>query len=139
MDKILKKPLWIIQMLISKHYFSRKKRTKHYAGHMMNIHPSLLPDYKGLNTHQRVLDDNQTLHGASVHFVSNELDGGPVLLQASVPVYETDTAETLANRVHEKEHVIYPLAVKWFAENRIELQDEVIYLDGSELNKPRTL
>lgn len=108
----------------------------HYNGRMLNIHPSLLPDYKGLNTHQRVLDDEQTTHGASVHFVSNELDGGPVIIQASVPVYTDDTPETLAARVLEKEHQIYPMAVKWFADNRIQLQGQKVFLDGAPLEQP---
>ena len=92
---------------------------KHYAGRLLNIHPSLLPKYKGLNTHQRVLDAGDKEHGCSVHFVTPELDDGPVILQATVPVKENDTAETLAARVHEEEHRIYPEAIRLFAENKL--------------------
>lgn len=92
---------------------------EHYLHKMMNIHPSLLPKYKGLNTHQRVIDANESEHGCSVHFVTPELDDGPVILQASVPVEQNDTAETLASRVHEQEHKLYPQAIRLFAENKI--------------------
>lgn len=91
----------------------------HYLQRMMNIHPSLLPKYKGLNTHQRVIDAGDKEHGCSVHFVTPELDDGPVILQATVEVKENDTAETLATRVHEQEHKIYPKAIRLFAENKI--------------------
>ena len=94
----------------------------HYLQRMMNIHPSLLPKYKGLNTHQRVIDAGDKEHGCSVHFVTPELDDGPVILQATVEVKENDTAETLAIRVHEQEHKIYPKAIQLFAENKIELK-----------------
>lgn len=93
----------------------------HYLQRMMNIHPSLLPKYKGLNTHQRVIDAGDKEHGCSVHFVTPELDDGPVILQAKVEVKENDTAETLAERVHEQEHRIYPEAIRLYAENKIEL------------------
>ena len=88
---------------------------RHYAGRMLNIHPSLLPRYKGLNTHQRAIDAGDRVHGCSVHFVTEELDDGPVVLQAEVPILEEDTAETLADRVHVQEHIIYPEAVRRFA------------------------
>lgn len=91
----------------------------HYSQKMMNIHPSLLPKYKGLNTHQRVIDAGEKEHGCSVHFVTPELDDGPVILQASIEVEENDNAETLAKRVHEQEHKIYPEAIRLFAENKI--------------------
>lgn len=94
----------------------------HYLQRMMNIHPSLLPKYKGLNTHQRAIDAGDKEHGCSVHFVTPELDDGPVILQATVEVKENDTAETLATRVHEQEHQIYPKAIRLFAENKIELK-----------------
>lgn len=87
----------------------------HYTGRMLNIHPSLLPKYKGLNTHQRAIDAGDKVHGCSVHFVTEELDDGPVLLQAEVPVLDGDTAESLAERVHVQEHIIYPEAVRRFA------------------------
>ena len=88
---------------------------RHYAGRMLNIHPSLLPKYKGLNTHQRAIEAGDKVHGCSVHFVTEALDDGPVVLQAEVPVLEDDTAETLADRVHVQEHIIYPEAVRRFA------------------------
>lgn len=93
---------------------------EHYSQKIMNIHPSLLPKYKGLNTHQRVLDAGDKEHGCSVHFVIPELDNGPVILQAKVLVKKNDTAETLASRVHQQEHLIYPEAIRMFAENKIQ-------------------
>ncbi|MEJ2141703.1 MAG: phosphoribosylglycinamide formyltransferase [Gammaproteobacteria bacterium] len=107
----------------------------HYAGRMINIHPSLLPRYQGLNTHQRVLDAKDTVHGASVHFVTPELDGGPVILQASVPIKENDTAESLAQRVHQVEHKIYPQVVKWFAEHRLQLDGDTVLFDNQEMTQ----
>lgn len=92
---------------------------EHYLHRMLNIHPSLLPKYKGLNTHQRVLDAGEKEHGCSVHFVTPELDDGPVILQAKIQVNEDDTAETLAARIHEQEHLIYPEAIKQYAENKL--------------------
>ena len=88
---------------------------RHYAGRMLNIHPSLLPRYKGLNTHQRAIEAGDKVHGCSVHFVTEALDDGPVVLQAEVPILEDDTAESLADRVHVQEHIIYPEAVRRFA------------------------
>ena len=96
---------------------------EHYTGRMMNIHPSLLPEYKGLNTHQRVLDAGEKEHGCSVHFVTPALDDGPVILQARVEVKENDTPESLAERVHAEEHRIYPEAIRLFAENKISLKN----------------
>ncbi|HZJ94812.1 MAG TPA: phosphoribosylglycinamide formyltransferase [Thiopseudomonas sp.] len=107
--------------------------TRHYARRLLNIHPSLLPKYKGLNTHQRALDAGDLEHGCSVHFVTEELDGGPVVIQASLPVYTNDTAEQLALRVHALEHQIYPLAVRWFAEGRLRLSAQGALLDGQPL------
>jgi len=92
---------------------------EHYSHKMMNIHPSLLPKYKGLNTHQRAIDAGDNEHGCSVHFVTPELDDGPVILQARVEIKDDDTADTLAARVHEQEHKIYPQAIRLFAENKI--------------------
>ncbi|MGL4612304.1 MAG: phosphoribosylglycinamide formyltransferase [Shewanella sp.] len=103
----------------------------HYLGRILNIHPSLLPKYTGLNTHQRAIAANDSEHGASVHFVTSELDAGPVILQAKVPIYEDDTAELLAARVHEQEHAIYPLVVKWFSQQRLKLHEGQAYLDGT--------
>lgn len=105
----------------------------HYAGRMINIHPSLLPKYQGLNTHQRALDAGEKQHGASVHFVTPELDSGPVILQAIVPVKENDNADSLAKRVHEAEHIIYPQVVRWFAEHKLKLQDETVLFDNSAI------
>lgn len=94
---------------------------QHYQGKLLNIHPSLLPKYQGLNTHQRAIDAGDKEHGVSVHFVTEELDGGPVILQAKVPVFEGDTSDDLAARVHEQEHRIYPLVVKWLCQNRLSM------------------
>ena len=102
----------------------------HYMGKMINIHPSLLPKYTGLNTHQRAIDAQDEEHGASVHFVIPELDAGPIILQAKVPVYSDDDAESLAERVHEQEHAIYPLVVKWFSLGRLVMKQGQAYLDG---------
>jgi len=106
----------------------------HYHGQLINIHPSLLPKYQGLNTHQRVLEAGDTHHGASVHFVIPKLDAGPLILQAEVPIHRDDTAVTLAQRVHSQEHIIYPLVIKWFAEGRIKMTGNKTYKDGKELS-----
>ena len=111
----------------------------HYLGRMLNIHPSLLPAHTGLNTHQRALDAGDSQHGASVHFVTAELDGGPLIIQAAVPVQSTDDAQSLAARVLEQEHKIYPLAVQWFAEGRLQLRDHHACLDGKVLTQPLQL
>ena len=95
---------------------------QYYSQKMMNIHPSLLPKYKGLNTHQRALDAGEKEHGCSVHFVTTELDDGPVILQATVSIEDNDTAETLATRVHQQEHRIYPEAIRLFAEKKLKLK-----------------
>ena len=109
----------------------------HYAGRMLNIHPSLLPRYQGLNTHQRVLDAGDEIHGVSVHFVTPELDGGPVILQAEVPVHAGDDAEALAERIHRQEHIIYPLVIRWFAEGRLRLAGDSVLLDGKPVEALR--
>ncbi|KAF1011885.1 MAG: Phosphoribosylglycinamide formyltransferase [Pseudomonas fluorescens] len=106
---------------------------RHYHGRLLNIHPSLLPKYKDLHTHQRALEAGDTEHGCSVHFVTEELDGGPLVVQAVVPVESADSAQTLAQRVHTQEHRIYPLAVRWFAEGRLILGDQGALLDGQLL------
>ena len=105
----------------------------HYAGRMLNIHPSLLPKYQGLNTHQRAIDNGDTEHGVSVHFVTEELDGGPVVLQAKVPVFPEDDADDLAEKVHEQEHRIYPLVINWFCQGRLTMKDGAACLDGNAL------
>lgn len=106
---------------------------RHYEGRLLNIHPSLLPKYKGMHTHQRALDAGDSEHGCSVHFVTEELDGGPLVVQAVVPVESDDSAHSLAQRVHTQEHRIYPLAVRWFAEGRLILGDQGALLDGQLL------
>ncbi|WP_264309934.1 phosphoribosylglycinamide formyltransferase [Pseudomonas putida] len=106
---------------------------RHYQGRLLNIHPSLLPKYKGLHTHRRALEAGDAEHGCSVHFVTEELDGGPLVVQAVVPVTSDDTAESLAHRVHHQEHQIYPLAVHWFAEGRLRLGEHGALLDGQPL------
>ena len=108
-----------------------------WHGRMLNIHPSLLPRYRGLHTHTRVLEAGDSLHGATVHFVTAELDGGPAMVQAQVPVRADDDPETLAARVLTREHQIYPLAVRWIAEGRARLgQDGRVLLDGEPLERP---
>lgn len=106
---------------------------RHYQGRLLNIHPSLLPKYKGLHTHQRALEARDAEHGCSVHFVTEELDGGPLVVQAAIPVQSDDTPETLAQRVHVQEHLIYPLATRWFAEGRLRLGEHGAMLDGEPL------
>lgn len=108
----------------------------HYQGRLLNIHPSLLPKFKGLQTHQRAVDAGEREHGASVHFVTPELDGGPVILQARVPVKPGDSAEQLAARVLLQEHRIYPEVIRWFAEGRLQLRDQQVWLDGKPLAQP---
>ena len=95
-----------------------------FRGKIINIHPSLLPKYPGLNTHQRVLEDKQSFHGATVHFVTEELDGGTIIAQDSVPVLSDDTVETLAARVLEREHILYPKVVESLAANKIQTKNE---------------
>lgn len=106
---------------------------RHYQGRLLNIHPSLLPRYKGLHTHQRALEAGDREHGCSVHFVTEELDGGPLVVQAVVTVESDDSAHSLAQRVHTQEHRIYPLAVRWFAEGRLVLGEQGALLDGQLL------
>lgn len=105
----------------------------HYEGKLFNIHPSLLPRYPGLHTHQRAIDNGDAEAGASVHFVVPELDAGPLIIQAAVPVLPGDTADTLAHRVLAKEHIIYPMAIRWFLENRLRLCPNGAELDHTLL------
>lgn len=105
----------------------------HFAGRILNIHPSLLPKYPGTNTHQRVLDAGDQEHGVSIHFVTEDLDGGPIVAHAKVVVTDSDTADSLANKVHEKEHLIYPHVVSWFAAQRLHLRDGRVWLDDKPL------
>ncbi len=109
---------------------------EHYKHRLINIHPSLLPKYKGLNTHQQAIENNETEHGASVHYVNAELDSGPVVIQVVVPVLKNDSKETLAQRVLNEEHHIYPIAIKMHCENRITFDQDQIQLDGKALTQP---
>lgn len=106
---------------------------QHFRGRLLNIHPSLLPKYPGLHTHQRALDNGDTEAGATVHFVTEELDGGPAILQAPVPILPGDDAATLARRVLAQEHRIYPRAARWFAQGRLRLEGDRACLDGTPL------
>jgi phosphoribosylglycinamide formyltransferase-1 len=107
-----------------------------YLGRMFNIHPSILPAYRGLHTHRRVLADRGKWHGASVHFVTPELDGGPAVLQSRVRVRPDDTEDTLSARVQATEYIIYPRVLGWFARGRLTWQDEAAWLDGRRLDRP---
>ncbi len=106
---------------------------KRYQGQILNIHPSLLPAYPGTNTHQRVLDAGEKEHGVSVHFVTEELDGGPVIFQESIKIASVDTVESLAAKIHNLEYDIYPEVVSWFAAGRLRLESDKAYLDGQLL------
>ena len=101
----------------------------HFLGKVLNIHPSLLPKYPGLHTHQRALDAGDKVHGVSVHFVTPELDGGPIIAQKQIEVYCDDDANSLAKRLLKEEHIIYPKVVKWFTGGRLTLKDNAAYLD----------
>jgi phosphoribosylglycinamide formyltransferase 1 len=107
--------------------------TRHYCARMLNIHPSLLPKYQGLNTHQRALEAGDSEHGVTVHFVTPELDGGPNVIQAVVPINSGDTVDSLAKKVQLQEHVIYPLAVNWFAQKRLSMDKHNSVLDNEVL------
>jgi len=107
-----------------------KEFIDHYAGRLINIHPSLLPAFPGLHTHERALAAGVKEHGATVHFVTCEVDGGPIIVQARVPVRVDDTPQSLAHRVLMEEHRIYPLAIRWYAEGRLRLSDGKVLLDG---------
>ena len=112
----------------------------HYRGRMLNIHPSLLPEFPGLDTHQRAIDAGKQEHGASVHFVTEDLDGGPVVMQARVAIRKDDNAASLGARVLEQEHRLYPQVIGWFADGRIFLDNSCrIYMDGKPLDQPAIL
>jgi phosphoribosylglycinamide formyltransferase, formyltetrahydrofolate-dependent len=102
----------------------------HYQGRLINIHPSLLPKYPGTNTHQRALDAGDSHHGATVHFVVPEGDAGPIIVQGQMSIYANDTAQSLQQRIHKIEHQIYPLAARWFAQNRLSVENDQVLLDG---------
>ena len=108
----------------------------HYAGRILNIHPALLPAYPGLDTHQRVLDAGETWHGSTVHFVTEELDGGPRVLQGKLRVDPNETADELCARVQSVEHKIYPEAANWFGQGRLEFRNGQAWLDGRRLVEP---
>lgn len=108
-------------------------------GKMLNVHPSLLPKFTGLNTHQRAIEAGEQRHGVSIHFVTEELDGGPVIAQAEVTVDPDDTPESLAEKVQEKEHMLYPIVIRWFCEGRIQLGPEGVLFDGEPLKNPLVL
>ncbi|MBL4711349.1 MAG: phosphoribosylglycinamide formyltransferase [Gammaproteobacteria bacterium] len=116
--------------ILSEHFIN------HYQHRLINVHPSLLPKYKGLNTHQQAIDNKDSIHGSSVHFVSHELDSGPVVIQAEIAVLKTDSAKDLAAKVLNVEHKIYPLAIKMFAQKRISFDGKQIQLDNKPLKKP---
>ena len=103
---------------------------RHYEGRLLNIHPSLLPSFPGLHTHQRALEEGVRIHGCTVHFVTPALDHGPVVVQAAVPVLDGDDEAALAARVLKQEHLVYPLAVRWFAEGRLQLVEGRVRLDA---------
>jgi phosphoribosylglycinamide formyltransferase 1 len=107
-----------------------------FAGRILNIHPSLLPRYRGLHTHRRALQAGDAVHGVSVHFVTAELDGGPVIIQALVDVREGDDEAGLSARVQRQEHRIYPQAIDWFARGRLALRGDRVHLDGRPLEQP---
>ena len=105
-----------------------------YSGKILNIHPSLLPKFPGLNTHQRAIDASETKHGASVHFVTEEVDGGPVIAQQSVNIDSTDNPQTLAKKVLEKEHILYPQVIRWYTQGRLKLlNNKTVVLDRQSI------
>jgi len=106
---------------------------QHYLGRLLNIHPSLLPKYPGLHTHRQVLENGDSEHGTSVHFVTEELDGGPLILQAKIPVFDGDEEADIVARVQHQEHAIYPLVVNWFVEGRLAMRDDAAWLDNNRL------
>ncbi|MBN2864742.1 MAG: phosphoribosylglycinamide formyltransferase [Thiotrichales bacterium] len=113
--------------------------TRHFLGRMLNIHPSLLPKYTGLNTHQRAIEAGDSEHGLSVHFVTPELDEGPAILQAKVCIEIDDNVESLQNKVHLQEHLAYPLVIQWFAEGRLTFQNGQAWFDQKPLKCPLLL
>ena len=105
-----------------------------YSGKILNIHPSLLPKFPGLNTHQRAIEASEKKHGASVHFVTEEVDGGPVIAQQSVNIDSTDNPQTLAKKVLEKEHILYPQVIRWYTQGRLKLlNNKTVILDRQSI------
>ena len=113
-----------------------KDFTDKFCGKIINLHPSLLPKFKGLNTHKKVLASKEKYHGASVHFVTSELDDGPVIIQGKTEILKNDNEDTLRDRVHKIEQNIFPLAIKWFIENHIKQVEEKCFFDNEELECP---
>ena len=108
---------------------------QHYTDKMINVHPSLLPKYQGLNTHQRVLDAGEQTHGASVHYVTPELDSGPLILQGEVPVFPDDSAQSLQQRVHAIEHKILPAAIRLIASGQVSFRNQRVYYGDKPIEK----
>lgn len=108
---------------------------QNYSGKMLNIHPSLLPKYPGLNTHRRAMEAGDKEHGTTVHFVTDELDGGPIILQAKVPIFDNDEEQDIVERVLAQEHQIYPLVIKWFCDDRLTMINGRAYLDQTMIPK----
>ena len=108
---------------------------RRYSGRMINIHPSLLPAFPGLHTHRRALQEGVKLHGCTVHFVTPQVDHGPIIIQAAVPVRAGDTEANLAARVLRQEHRIYPLAIRWFVERRLVIENGLVRVNGAEANQ----
>ena len=107
-----------------------------FTGKLINIHPSLLPKFKGLDTHQRAIDAKDTQHGCSVHFVTPELDGGPVIAQAIVSIDKNDDITSLSAKVQAQEHILYPLVVEWFVNKQLELREDKVIFNGETLSSP---
>lgn len=126
---------WHGQLIVLAGYMKILSRafTQRFSGKILNIHPSLLPKYTGLNTHQRAMEAGDTEHGMSIHFVNEEVDGGAVILQAKVPIYADDVIEEVMERVHEQEHRCYPLVIQWFCTDRLHLDAGKAYLDNQLL------
>jgi phosphoribosylglycinamide formyltransferase-1 len=106
---------------------------RRYSGRLVNIHPSLLPAFPGLHTHRRALQEGVKLHGCTVHFVTPQVDHGPIIVQAGVPVRPDDTEESLAGRVLRQEHRVYPLAARWFLEERLVVRNGVVRVEGADV------
>lgn len=110
----------------------------HFAGRLINIHPSLLPSFTGLHTHERALSEGVKVHGCTVHFVTADLDHGPIIIQATVPVLENDTADSLSARVLQQEHRIYPQAVRWLLDGRVQLRDGRVFINQAQFSEGTT-
>ncbi len=107
---------------------------QHYEGRLINVHPSLLPAFTGLNTHSRVLQEGVKIHGCTVHFVTSQLDYGPIVIQAAIPILPDDTEKTLASRVLKQEHRIYPQAVRWFMLDQLKLSNHCVEVRKASVN-----